>query len=279
MEKYSLLKQQLLHHGIVSESDFFTPDIVNLEHVLAVHDSDYVIRFTQGKLNAKESRRIGFEQSSLLVERELRLVEGSRLAAIKALETGIAFNVAGGTHHACYSHGEGFCMLNDQAVAAQYLLNHTHIKQILVIDLDVHQGNGTANIFANNNNVFTFSMHGTHNYPFHKEKSNLDIGLDDGTNDDVYLSLLSQILPKLINQVKPQFVFYQAGVDILHTDKMGRMSCTIDGCYKRDELIFGTMTKYDIPLQCSMGGGYSPDIRTILEAHTNTFKVAIDYFI
>lgn len=278
MEKYSLLIAQLLHQGIIHQNDVFVPDLVDLDFVLAIHEAAYITRFTSGKLSTQEARRIGFEQSPLLVERELRLVEGTRLGALKALKSGIAFNIAGGTHHACYSHGEGFCMINDQAVAAQYLLNHQYTKQILIVDLDVHQGNGTAQIFRTNSQVFTFSMHGASNYPFRKEKSDLDIGLEDGTGDELYLELLANTLPQLIAHVNPDFIFYQAGVDILHTDKMGRMACTLQGCAQRDEIVLKTAYKHGIPLQCSMGGGYSADIKTILEAHTQTFKIAASIY-
>ena len=278
MDKYELLPQQLLREGIVQEDDFFAPEPVSLDAVYAVHQKEYTDRFVQGRLEAQAARRIGFEQSPLLVERELRLAQGTLSGALKALDTGIAFNIAGGTHHACYDYGEGFCMINDQAVAAQYLLDHTATQQVLVIDLDVHQGNGTANIFQQEKRVFTFSMHGEHNYPFRKERSDWDIGLPDGSTDDVYLQLLEDALPRLLEQVQPGFIFYQAGVDILASDKMGRMACTPAGCKQRDRLVLSAARKHNIPLQCSMGGGYSPDIRTIIEAHTNTYRVAKELY-
>lgn len=274
MEKYVLLPQQLIREGIVPEHDFFMPEPVALEYVYAVHQREYIDQFIQGKLSMQAARRIGFEQTPLLVERELRLVQGTLLGASKAMDTGIAFNIAGGTHHAGYDFGEGFCMINDQAVAAQYLIDHTPVKQVLVIDLDVHQGNGTANIFQEEPRVYTFSMHGKNNYPFRKERSDWDIALEDATPDDIYLSHLEQALPKLINEVKPGFIFYQAGVDILQEDKMGRMACTAEGCRRRDELVLAAARKHSIPLQCSMGGGYAPQIKTIIEAHANTYRVA-----
>lgn len=274
MEKYTLLPQQLLHEGIVAECDFFAPEPITLKEVYAVHQKTYIDAFVQGQLTRQAARRIGFEQSPLLVERELRLANGTLLAALKALDTGIAFNIAGGTHHAGYDFGEGFCMINDQAVAARYLLNHTKVQKVLIVDLDVHQGNGTAHIFQDDQRVFTFSMHGQNNYPFHKEKSDWDIGLADGCTDEVYLALLQEALPELISRAKPDFIFYQAGVDILGSDKMGRMQCSLAGCKKRDELVLQTAYRHNIPLQCSMGGGYAPDIKTIIEAHTNTYRAA-----
>ncbi|KAA6432659.1 histone deacetylase [Dyadobacter flavalbus] len=274
MDKYELLPQQLLREGTAEEPDFFSPEPVAAEAVYAVHGYDYTNRLINGSLSAKEMRRIGFEQSPLLAKRELMITNGTVQGALKALKTGMAFNIAGGTHHAGRNQGEGFCMINDQAVAAQYLLDHHKAKQVLIIDLDVHQGNGTAEIFTGEPRVFTFSMHGKNNYPFRKEQSDLDIPLEDKTDDHTYLGILKETLPKLIQQVRPDFIFYQAGVDILHTDKIGRMACTIQGCRQRDEIVLQTARKHHIPLQCSMGGGYSAQLRTIMEAHANTFRVA-----
>jgi acetoin utilization deacetylase AcuC-like enzyme len=278
MDKYELLPLQLLREGIAEQSDFFSSEPLVIQAIYAVHEREYADRFMQGKLSRQEMRRIGFEQTPLLAERELRIANGTLQGALKALNTGIAFNIAGGTHHASRDHGEGFCMINDQAVAAQYLLDHQKAKQILIIDLDVHQGNGTANIFSDNPGVFTFSMHGKNNYPFRKEKSDLDVALEDWTQDDTYLRTLKEVLPELIEKIRPDFIFYQAGVDILQTDKIGRMSCTIQGCRQRDEMVFQMARNHHIPVQCSMGGGYSPQLRTILEAHANTFRVAAQIF-
>ena len=274
MLKYDLLPQQLLYEGTVILSDFFEPKICDLQHVLAVHSIEYVTDLITLNLNSKAARKIGFPLSKQLIERELRIAEGTISGCKKALTTGIAFNIAGGTHHAFINHGEAFCMLNDQAIGAQYLLNNKLATKILIVDLDVHQGNGTAEIFANTNQVFTFSMHGKTNYPFKKEISDLDCALPDGTTDEFYLSTLEEILPRLIEQQKPDFIFYLAGVDILASDKLGKLSCTIAGCKKRDEIVFSLTKKYQIPIQVSMGGGYSPEIKTIIEAHANTFRVA-----
>jgi acetoin utilization deacetylase AcuC-like enzyme len=183
-------------------------------------------------------------------------------------------NVAGGTHHAFEDRGEGFCLLNDFGVAANYLLQKKLAHKILIIDLDVHQGNGTAKLFENDNRVFTFSMHGKHNYPFHKEKSDLDIELKDGITDDEYLGLLYEALPSLVKDINPDFAFYLSGVDILQTDKFGKLKVTIDGCRERDSFVFATLKNNQIPVVVSMGGGYSPQIKTIVEAHCNTFRVA-----
>ncbi|MBO9617106.1 MAG: histone deacetylase [Dyadobacter sp.] len=274
MDKYELLPLQLLREGIAEESDFFSPEPIDMPAVYAVHDRTYVDRFVAGTLTRQEARRIGFEQTPMLVDRELRIARGTVAGALKALETGIAFNIAGGTHHASRDAGEGFCMINDQAVAAQYLVDHKMVGKVLIADLDVHQGNGTADIFANEPRVFTFSMHAGNNYPFRKKKSDLDVDLPDRMEDNAYLTLLRGTFANLVERVKPDFIFYQAGVDILATDKLGRLSCTIDGCRRRDEIVLQTAHRLGIPVQCSMGGGYSPLIKTIIEAHANTYRVA-----
>jgi len=274
MLKYDLLPQQLLYEGTAVESDFFEPGLPDMQHVLAVHTKSYVDDLINLTLDPRAARKTGFPLSAELVERELRITQGTILGAEKALQTGIAFNIAGGTHHAYSDHGEAFCLLNDQAIAAQYLINTHQAKKILIVDLDVHQGNGTAKIFGNNTSVFTFSMHGQTNYPFKKEVSDLDIPLKDGTTDDEFLSILTQTLPKLIDSHKPDFIFYLSGVDILATDKLGKIACTINGCKQRDEVVLSLAHKLGIPVQCSMGGGYSPDIKIIIEAHANTYRVA-----
>ncbi len=274
MLKYELLPKQLLHEGTANLSDFFEPEIADLQYILAIHEKQYVENLLQLKIDPKAARKIGFPLSRELVERELRIANGTILGCELALQKGIAFNIAGGTHHAFSNHGEAFCMLNDQAIGAQYLLDKKLAKKILIVDLDVHQGNGTAEIFAKNDKVFTFSMHGKTNYPFRKEISDLDIALDDGTNDEVFLEILNTNLPKIIENQKPDFIFYLSGVDILATDKLGKLGCTISGSKKRDEIVLSLCKKLEIPVQVSMGGGYSPEIKTIIEAHANTYRVA-----
>lgn len=278
MLKYELLPQQLLHEGTVSPNAFFEPSLPDLQHILAVHKKEYVDDLLNLTLDVRAVRKIGFPLSAALIERELRLAQGTLQGAEKALQTGIAFNIAGGTHHAYSDRGEAFCLLNDQAVAAQYLLDKKLVKKIIIVDLDVHQGNGTAEIFQNNDKVFTFSMHGKSNYPFKKEISDLDIALHDHTDDDKFLDILQNTLPYLIETQKPDFIFYLSGVDILASDKLGKLGCTVDGCKKRDEIVFTLCQKYEIPVQVSMGGGYSPDIKTIIEAHANTYRIAAQLY-
>jgi acetoin utilization deacetylase AcuC-like enzyme len=195
-----------------------------------------------------------------------------------ALENGAALNVAGGTHHSFAERGEGFCLLNDMAVAANYLLKYQLCNKILIIDLDVHQGNGTAKLMENEPRVFTFSMHGANNYPFHKEQSDLDIGLKDGTTGETYLSILHETLPNLIETVKPDFAFYLAGVDVLSTDKFGKLEVSIEACKQRDEFVFTQLKKHHIPVVVTLGGGYSAEIKTIVDAHCNTFRLAMELF-
>ncbi|WP_297334147.1 histone deacetylase [Flavobacterium sp.] len=274
MIKYELLPQQLIHEGTATESDFYAPPMPDMGHVLRVHKESYVNDLLNLTLDARAARKIGFPLSAELAERELRIVQGTIWGSLQAIEKGIAFNIAGGTHHAYSTHGEAFCLLNDQAIAAQYLLDNSLAKKILIVDLDVHQGNGTAEIFAGNESVFTFSMHGKTNYPFKKEISDLDIALPDDTTDAEYMSILRETLPKLTEKIKPDFIFYLCGVDILASDKLGKLGCSIEGCRQRDEYVLSTYHKLNIPVQCSMGGGYSPDIKTIIEAHANTYRAA-----
>jgi acetoin utilization deacetylase AcuC-like enzyme len=278
MLKYELLPQQLLYEGTASESNFFQPEVCDLNHVLAIHKKEYVDDLVNLTLNPKAARKIGFPLSKDLVERELRIAQGTIIGAQKSFDTKVSFNIAGGTHHAYSTHGEAFCLLNDQAIASQFLLDNKIAKKILIVDLDVHQGNGTAEIFQNNPNVFTFSTHGKTNYPFKKEISDLDIAFDDNATDDEYLQTIANVIPRLIETQKPDFIFYLAGVDILASDKLGKLACSVEGCKKRDELVFELCSKYQIPVQVSMGGGYSPEIKTIIEAHANTYRAAKNIF-
>lgn len=278
MIKYELLPKQLLHEGTCSEDNFFQPEIPNDKYIVATHDPEYFYDLLNLKIPHKEARKIGFPLSENLVERERIIADGTMKACEYALKYGVAMNIAGGTHHAYSNRGEAFCMLNDQAIGARYLQSKKLAKRILIVDLDVHQGNGTAEIFQNDNTVFTFSMHGAGNYPFKKETSDLDIPLNKGTGDKEYLDILKDTLPKLLKNHQPDFIFYLCGVDVLKTDKLGTLGLTLEGCKKRDEFVLHTCLEHGIPVQCSMGGGYSKDIKVIIEAHANTFRLAIDIF-
>lgn len=274
MLKYELIPMQLLHQGIIAVDDIFSPGTCADEVVLLTHDYGYLQKLKHLGLSYSEQRKIGFPQSNELTMRELMITRGTIDCCLHAMNEGVALNVAGGTHHAFYDRGEGFCLLNDFAVAANYLLHEKLSSQILIIDLDVHQGNGTAKLFEGNPKVCTFSMHGAHNYPFHKEKSDLDIPLADGINDETYLALLESSLEKLIREVQPDFAFYLSGVDILETDKYGKLKISPEGCLRRDEIVFTKLHRSGIPCTVAMGGGYSPDIRNIVDAHCNTFRLA-----
>ena len=278
MEKYNLLPEQLLYEGTITESNFFEPDTLPESVILRTHESSYWEKLKTQNLSRKEERKTGFPLSEALVKRERVIMQGSVMAARFAVENGVAMNIAGGTHHSFTDRGEGFCLLNDIAIGANDLLDRGLAKQVLVVDLDVHQGNGTAQIFENEPRVFTFSMHGAANYPLHKEKSDLDIGLKDGTDDETYLSLLDRHLKTLIDEVKPDFICFQSGVDVLSTDKLGRLGMTIQGCKQRDRLVLETCKLNGIPVMACMGGGYSSKISHIVEAHANTFRLAQEIF-
>jgi len=278
MEKYELLPEQLMYEGTVTSANFFEPTPASAEQVLTTHHEAYWQKLLNLSLTKQEERKTGFPLSNALVQREIIIVNGTILGAKFALKHGVALNVAGGTHHAYTNRGEGFCLLNDIAVASNLLLLETEIEKILVVDLDVHQGNGTAEIFRGNDAVFTFSMHGAKNYPLHKEQSDLDIELQDGTDDATYLNILSATLPKLLDEVEPDFIVFQSGVDVLHNDKLGRLGLPISGCKKRDEIVFKTCYENNIPIFASMGGGYADKLSDIIEAHANTYRLAQSFW-
>lgn len=274
MIKYELIPAQLLHEGTLTEQDIFSPSPCADEVVLLTHDTEYLAKLKEQRLSEREQRHIGFPQSPQLTQRELIITQGTIDCCHHAMRDGAALNVAGGTHHAFADRGEGFCLLNDMAIAANYLLHQGDASRIMIIDLDVHQGNGTARLFSHEPRVFTFSMHGAHNYPFHKERSDLDIALPDGIADKEYLDLLQYHLQQILQDFKPGFAFYLSGVDILATDKFGKLKISREGCRQRDKLVFQLLGQRGIPCVVAMGGGYSPDVRDVVEAHCNTFREA-----
>lgn len=278
ISKYELIPLQLLHEGTVEPENFFQPRSVKFSIAALTHTPEYLQRLQQLQMTPSEMRKIGFPQTPELMTREFIIAGGTVECCAFAKEYGIAMNVAGGTHHAYADKGEGFCLLNDGAIAANTLLHGNKAHRILMIDLDVHQGQGTAKIFESNAAVFTFSMHGKNNYPLHKEHSTLDVELPDGLEDDAYLALLFDHLPGIVDQFKPDFGFYISGVDILATDRFGKLKVSMHGCKQRDRFVFETMKKANVPLVVAMGGGYSPDIRDILEAHCNTFRTAKEIY-
>lgn len=274
MLKYELIPEQLMYEGLISAGSLFSPGTVAEDIVLLSHERDYWERLRDLRLSPAEIRRSGFPLTRSLVDRELQIVQGTIDGCHYAIQHGIAFNVAGGTHHAGSNWAEGFCLLNDQAIAASYLLARELARSVLIIDLDVHQGNGTAEIFRNNSRVFTFSMHAEKNFPFRKEQSDLDIGLAAGISDEEYIAILARNLDGLFLRVKPDFVFYLSGVDVLATDKLGHLALSREACKMRDYMVLSACKSRGVPVQVSMGGGYSHRIVDIVEAHCNTYRVA-----
>ena len=278
MEKYELLPEQLIYQGIVKEDNFFQPGKLSDEEILLTHSPEYLSKLNSLELSRKEQRNIGFPVKKELVERGKVIAKGTYECALFALQYGVSMNIAGGTHHSFPDKGEGFCVFNDMAIASNLLLRREQVSKILFVDLDVHQGNGNAYIFRNDDRVFTFSMHGANNYPLRKEVSDLDIGVADKIEDEAYLNILYNTLPRLIQEQEPDIIFYQSGVDILDTDKLGRLSVSKEGCRLRDNFVLNTCKKNNVPVMISMGGGYSHKIADIIDAHANTYREAQSIF-
>ena len=278
MVKYELIPQQLLHEGLVEKENFFSPTIAKDYWIEKAHDKEYISKLKYLTLTKSEIRKTGFPLSKELVNREYVITQGTLDCVDFAIEYGASANIAGGTHHAFRDRGEGFCLFNDVAIGSYYAIEKHQMQSILIIDLDVHQGNGTASVLKNNDKVFTFSMHGEKNYPFHKEKSNLDIPVKDGITGQEYLKKLKENLDFLSNELSPDIIFYISGVDILDTDKLGRLAVKREDCKKRDDMVFEFSKKCKAPIVTVMGGGYSEKIYDIVEAHCNTFKSMLSLF-
>lgn len=278
MDKYSLLPEQLLYEGTITEANFFSPKPLPEAAILRTHTADYWHKLKTNSLSAKEARAIGFPMRPELIARGRVIAQGTLDCARFGIQDGVALNVAGGTHHSFSDRGEGFCVFNDIAIAATELLHTGEIERALIVDLDVHQGNGTAAIFAKEPRVFTLSFHGARNYPNRKPPSDLDVGFPDGTQDGAYLKELYALLPGLLDRIKPNIVFYLSGVDILETDKLGRLACSLAGCRERDRFVFQSCYDRGLPVAVSMGGGYSERLATIIEAHANTYREALSIY-
>jgi len=272
--KYAMLRAEVIAQGIVPAERVLDPDRVSDDALALVHTPEYVRRFRGGLLDDAEIRRLGFPWSEALVERSYRAVGGTIAATRHALAKGIGMNLAGGTHHAFPDHGEGFCVFNDVAVAIRLLQREGRIRRAAVVDLDVHQGNGTHAIFAGDADVFTFSMHGGRNYPFHKVAGTLDVELADGTGDDVYLSALEASLPKVLAASAPNVVVYIAGADPHEGDRLGRLSLTFDGLARRDAFVLNSCREVGIPVAVTIGGGYGRRIEDTVAAHLRTVRIA-----
>jgi acetoin utilization deacetylase AcuC-like enzyme len=276
LSKYALLRERLLASGSLKPDDLIIPAPVSDEQLLRVHSQEYLARVLEGTLDAREVRRIGLPWSPKLVLRSRHSVGGTIAAAYTALEFGIGFNLAGGTHHAHRDFGSGFCVFNDVAVAARELQVATTVKQVLVLDCDVHQGDGTAAIFSEDPSVFTFSIHSERNFPFRKAKSDLDVGLVDGAGDDEYLTALNEGLQTIFHQEASfDFVFYLAGADPFHRDGFGRLAITKAGLLQRDQRVFDVCLHHRLPVAVVLAGGYAPDISDIVDIHQNTVRAAL----
>ncbi|HEY2150007.1 MAG TPA: histone deacetylase [Vicinamibacterales bacterium] len=296
MAKYQLLRQRLVDEGVLTLDDLHVPHAIDWADLGLVHDAEYVHAVAGGTLSAEAQRRIGFPWSPMMVERSRRSVGATLAAAMNVLNVAshsdpasmrdgleaatarsfaVAANLAGGTHHAFRDHGEGYCVFNDVAVTAAVLLRDRHIRQAVVVDCDVHQGNGTAAIFSNQPAVFTLSLHGANNFPFRKEVSDLDVTFEDGAGDDEYLSALGEHLPRALDQQRPDIVFYLAGADPYEGDRLGRLKVTIDGLRERDRLVFDACRRRAIPVAVAMSGGYAPDVNAIVTIHSNTIREAV----
>jgi acetoin utilization deacetylase AcuC-like enzyme len=279
MEKYDLLPKQLVYEGTLTDENFFCPSSCDEKYIQAVHDETYLNRLFNLELSPREQRVTGFIHNKHLIERERYIMEGTRKACDYALKYGFAANIAGGTHHAFTNRGEGFCLLNDHAISAKYLLSQNANHKILILDLDVHQGNGTAEIFKNISNVFTFSMHGKDNYPLLKEQSDLDVELPLHCSDKEYLQKLDKSLNSILSDFQPTFVLYQCGVDVLATDKLGKLGLTMEGLLNREKKVLDFVNGLNVPMVAAIGGGYSRDIKTIIDAHSILFRlIQQDFF-
>ncbi len=274
MAKYRQLREHVLAEAIIAPGDLREPAAAEWDQLRLVHTEAYLSGVACGTLPRDIQRRIGFPWSLAMVERARRSVGGTIAASRVALDEGSAANLAGGTHHAFADRGEGFCVFNDIAVAVRVLVRERRIARALIVDLDVHQGNGTAAIFAHDPAVFTFSMHGASNFPSHKEISDSDIALPDGTQDAEYLDILAKHVPALVERHRPDLVFYLAGADPYEADRLGKLKLTVEGLRARDALVFAACRDADVPDAVSMGGGYALDIDAIVRIHANTLREA-----
>lgn len=278
MEKYELLPEHLLRNNICNSDNFFSPLPIVKQLLLSTHDENYYNNLINLSLSKLDTRQIGFPLSEALIKREHVIAQGTIQNTHYAQQHGVSMNIAGGTHHAFRDRPGAFCMLNDQAIASNYLIDNNLAKRVMIVDLDVHQGDGTASIFEHQDSVFTISFHGQKNYPFKKQNSDFDLPFDDNTEDRAYLNALENHLPRLVDLVEPDFMFYLAGVDVLKTDKLGRLGLSMAGCKARDRFVLSLCKDQNIPVQVSMGGGYSVHLKNIIDAHSNTFELAQELF-
>ncbi|MBE9076663.1 histone deacetylase [Romeria aff. gracilis LEGE 07310] len=278
MAKFGLLRDWLLRSGLATEAQFYRPGAPPRTWLELVHTPGYVEAYCSGTLDARSQRRIGLPWSPGLVRRTCTAVGGTLLTAKLALQHGLACNTAGGTHHAFPDYGAGFCIFNDLAIAARVLQQQELVKTVLIVDLDVHQGDGTAWIFRADPTVFTFSMHCTENFPSRKQASDLDLPLPAGTEDDVYLKILNQHLPDLLSQVRPDLVLYDAGVDPHRQDRLGKLALTDEGLFNRDRDVLSTCLAAGVPAACVIGGGYGSDLNSLIVRHSLLHRAAAQVY-
>lgn len=274
MTKYARLRQRILAEGVATEADMFVPTGVTDAQILRCHDADYLHKVKHGLLTEREVRRIGFPWSPELLQRSRHSAGGTVGACLSALTHGTGVNLAGGTHHACPDHGEGFCVFNDVAIAARALQDAGYVQRVLVVDLDVHQGNGTAAITAADPTIFTLSVHGEKNYPFRKIMGDMDVGLPDNTDDDAYMAVVRQVLPDAIRRAAADLVIYVAGADPFVGDRLGKLALTKAGLAARDRYVFETCHAAGLPVGVAMGGGYAPNVEDIVDVHLGTVREA-----
>jgi len=277
LQKYYLLREKITREGLIAEENFCLPHAATDEELGNAHDVDYIHRIQQGLLTPQEIRRIGFPWSPELVERSRRSCGGTIEACAAAITDHVAVHLAGGTHHAFRNYGEGYCLFNDSAVASRVIQSAGKAERIIIIDCDVHKGNGTASILADDSTIFTFSIHGRKNFPFDKEKSDLDIALDDNTDDETYLQALERGLSQALMVSQPDLAIYLAGADPFITDRFGRLALTKQGLAQRDKIVFHCCLRGGIPIAITMAGGYAQKVEDTVAIHFQTVKTALEY--
>jgi acetoin utilization deacetylase AcuC-like enzyme len=273
IEKYVGIRDALIARGIAPDS-FITPQPITDEQLSRFYSHDYVEALTTGALDPKAMRRIGFPWSQQLIERTRTAVAGTRLTAQLALESGKALNLTGGYHHAFADFGSGFCLFNDLYLAAKTMQQDKNIDNVLIVDLDVHQGDGTAKLAENDSDIFTLSIHGEKNFPYRKQQSDIDIGLAKGTGDDEYLTVLEQALTLALRQFQPDAIIYDAGVDVHINDDLGHLHITTEGVYQRDCAVFKMAERLGVPIAAVIGGGYQRDIEALVDVHLQLYRAA-----
>ena len=277
LNKYYLLRERIISEGLVPQENFSLPHAATDEELAKAHDTDYINRIKKGFLTDREIRRIGFPWSAELVERSRRSCGATIEACSQAIRDGVAIHLAGGTHHAFHNYGEGYCLFNDSVVASRVVQSEGKVERIIIIDCDVHKGNGTASILADDPSIFTFSIHGKKNFPFDNEMSDLDIPLDDNTDDAAYLKALEHGLSHAFTVTKPDLALYLAGADPYTTDRFGRLALTKQGLKERDKRVFDHCLGEGIPIAITMAGGYAENVNDTVDIHFQTVKTALNY--